>query len=56
MSSPSAFNMPFATSRDGALEQNVHISASFPGVQDRNEIEFALRNLVNDASQFIMMR
>ena len=56
MSSPSAFNMPFATSGNGTLEQNVHISASFPGVQDRNEIEFALRNLVNDASQFIMMR
>lgn len=56
MSSPSAFNIPFATSGNGALEQNVHIAASFPAVQDRNEIEFALRNLVNDASQFIMMR
>ena len=54
MSSPSAFNIPFATSGNGALEQNVHIAASFPAVQDRNEIEFALRNLVNDASQFIM--
>lgn len=34
------------------LEQNVHIEASFPGVQDRNEIEEAFNNLINKASQF----
>lgn len=37
---------------DGVLEQNVHIEASFPGVQDHNEIELAISNLVNTASQF----
>ena len=34
------------------LEQNVHIEASFPGVQDRNEIEEAFNNLINKASQY----
>lgn len=36
----------------GALEQNVKIEASFPGVTDRNEIEEAFNNLVNKASQY----
>ena len=53
MASPMGFSMPFASSHNG-LEQNVHISASFPGVQDRNEIEIALRSLVNEASQFVL--
>lgn len=34
------------------IEQNVHIEASFPGVSDRNEIEEAFNNLVNQASQY----
>lgn len=34
------------------LEQNVHIEASFPGVSDHNEIEEALNNLINRASQY----
>ena len=34
------------------LEQNVHIEASFPNVTDHFEIEQALNNLVNRASQF----
>jgi hypothetical protein len=34
------------------LEQNVHIEASFPAVQDRNEIEEAFNNLINQASQY----
>ena len=34
------------------IEQNVHIEASFPAVQDRNEIEEAFNNLINTASQF----
>lgn len=33
------------------LEQNVHIDATFPGVKDAREIEQALNNLVNVASQ-----
>ena len=33
------------------LEQNVHIDATFPGVKDAKEIEDALNNLVNTASQ-----
>lgn len=35
-----------------ALEQNVHIEASFPNVSDHNEIEEALNNLINRASQY----
>lgn len=34
------------------LEQNVHITAEFPNVNDHNEIELALRNLTNTASQY----
>ena len=49
LSSP-AYNVPKETE---TLEQNVHIEASFPGVSDHSEIEEALNNLVNKASQFI---
>ena len=34
------------------VEQNVHITAEFPNVQDHNEIEMAVASLVNRASQF----
>lgn len=54
MAMPHGFTLPMSTSSGGVLEQNVHISASFPGVQDRNEIEIALRSLVNEASQFVL--
>ena len=37
----------------GELQQNVQITAEFPSVQDRNEIEAAFDNLINRASQFI---
>lgn len=47
LSSPT-FGMPVGE----ALEQNVHIEASFPGVSDRNEIEEAFKDLVNLASQY----
>jgi hypothetical protein len=36
----------------GTLEQNVKIEASFPNVQDHNEIEEAFNNLINKASQY----
>ncbi len=36
---------------NGALEQNVHIEATFPNVQKSVEIEQALDNLINVASQ-----
>lgn len=36
----------------GTLDQNVHIEASFPNVQDHREIEEAINNLINTASQF----
>ena len=39
-------------STDGTLQQEVHIEASFPGVTDHNEIELALDNLINSASQY----
>jgi hypothetical protein len=32
------------------LEQQVHITAEFPNVNDHNEVEEALRNLMNTAS------
>lgn len=35
------------------LEQNVHITAEFPNVQDSNEIQDAFDNLVNRAAQYI---
>ena len=35
------------------LEQDVHIEAHFPNVTSSNEIEEALNNLVNAASQRI---
>lgn len=38
--------------RGETLEQNVHITAEFPNVNDHNEIELALRNLTNTASQY----
>lgn len=39
-------------SKNEALEQNVHITAEFPNVNNHNEIEEALRNLINTASQY----
>lgn len=38
------------------LEQNVHVEASFPGVQSALEIETALNNIVNDVSQYIQKK
>ena len=37
----------------GVLEQNVHITAEFPNVENSHEIEDALNNLINKASQYI---
>ena len=48
LSSPSLGNM----GGGDILEQQVHIEASFPGVQDRNEIEEAFNTLINRASQY----
>ena len=38
------------------VEQTVHIEASFPNATDRNEIEEAFNNLINDASQWANIR
>lgn len=38
------------------LEQNVHIDAQFPNVRDSHEIETAINNLVNMASQHIQKK
>lgn len=43
---------PNVNAEQGELEQNVHIDASFPNVQNHNEIEEAFTNLVNMASQY----
>lgn len=37
----------------GSLDQNVHIEANFPNVESHNEIEMALNNLINSASQYV---
>lgn len=42
----------FSHSNEGILEQSVHIEASFPGVTDHNEVELAMTNLINTASQY----
>lgn len=34
------------------LEQNVHMEVVLPGVTDRNEVEIAIQNLMNTASQY----
>ena len=34
------------------LDQNVHITAEFPNVTDAREVENALNNLVNVATQY----
>ena len=43
----------FAMAGAGTLDQNVHIEANFPNVQSHTEIELALNNLVNSASQYV---
>ena len=35
------------------LDQNVHIEANFPNVESHTEIETALNNLINSASQYV---
>lgn len=37
-----------------SVQQDVHIDATFPNVTDHNEIELAMNNLMNTASQKIM--
>ena len=37
----------------GSLDQTVHIEANFPNVQSHTEIELALNNLINSASQYV---
>ena len=43
----------FAQANREPIEQNVHIEASFPSVTDHNELEIALNNLINEASQYV---
>ena len=43
----------FGNIGESALEQNVHIEASFPNATDKNEIEEAFKDLVNLASQYV---
>lgn len=45
-------SISLASGSAGTIEQKVEISASFPNVTDRNEIEQAFNNLVNNASQY----
>jgi hypothetical protein len=49
LSSPS---LGYVGDESGILEQQVHIEASFPGVSDRNELEEAFNNLINQAAQY----
>jgi len=41
-----------SASNVNTLDQNVHITATFPNVSDHSEIKKALDTLVNRASQF----
>ena len=53
--SASLFNListPSPNSSANTLEQKVEITAEFPNVNDRYEIEEAFNNLVNRASQY----
>ena len=43
----------WANTGGDALQQDVHITAEFPNVTNSHEIEDALNNLVNHASQYI---
>lgn len=44
------------TLADQTLQQEVYISADFPNVTDHNEIEMAIDNLINAASQYAYRR
>ena len=53
--SASLFNListPSPNPNTNTLEQKVEITAEFPNVNDRYEIEEAFNNLVNRASQY----
>ena len=50
LSNISAFTLH--NSADNTLQQEVTIHAEFPNVNDHNEIEIAINNLVNQASQY----
>jgi len=41
------------TTKETELQQQVHITAEFPNVQDSNEIQDAFDNLINRAAQYI---
>ena len=51
LASLNASAVGFNANNTETIEQNVHIEASFPNVKDSREIENALNNLVNTASQ-----
>ena len=51
LASLNASAVGFNANNTEAIEQNVHIEANFPNVKDSREIEDALNNLVNTASQ-----
>ena len=44
--------MTVNTEADKVLQQDVTIHADFPNVTDHNEIEMAIDNLINAASQY----
>ncbi len=48
----SSFNGNINTSNNETLDQNVHITAEFPSVTNRTEIEQAFENLANKAAQY----
>lgn len=54
MAGATASGISGGNGNNGALEQNVHIDAQFPNVHNAAEIEQALNNLVNAASQRAM--
>ena len=53
LSSLSANNLNNSAFNGNELEQNVHIDATFPNVTNSHEVEDAINNLVNMATQRI---
>ena len=56
MSSLAGLAAPVYNGSDNVVQQVVSIDASFPGVQSAIEIENALNNLVNEASQYAAVK
>lgn len=53
MLSANSLHASSVANKDETLQQEVHITAEFPNVQDSHEIQDAFDNLINRATQFV---